>query len=481
MTSLIAAMLLYRSINWRKVPRLPNVAFAGRILVLVSCFLAWTGVANAATRTAATGALPDVSAAVSASARGDTVLVPAGTFVWSGALTLTKGINLFGAGVDVTTIRRAGLLISIAPDSTAIANEETIRIEGFTIDGSDSALNLVRIDGAPASASKPFKNLAIGGNKFKNTGTSTSGSGALLVEGQVRGVIFRNSFDRCNVVAKVLGNDSLTEWSSGKFPFAYGSSDNLYFEDNAIFYSTSFGGSDPGWIEVGQGARLVVRYCAWNMANANQQELWDIHGFQNWGTGGQTGTMLVEFYGNTASNCKGYRWINHRGSQGLFFNNILTGTGGNEIDINLYNCTSEVPGASGIYQVEVNNTYCFNNTRNGLIERMIVSTARCGLAENQHYWNYNATFNGTSGIGRGTAPPTGNGNVGVAFWVASTPTPTVDPSVIQNGTLYRCNAPNTWTAYYTPYLYPHPMQSSDAPQRPQNPTSLRIVQIESTN
>ena len=36
----------------------------------------------------------------------------------------------------------SGVLISIVPDGTAIANEETIRVEGFTFDGNNAALKL---------------------------------------------------------------------------------------------------------------------------------------------------------------------------------------------------------------------------------------------------------------------------------------------------------------------------------------------------
>lgn len=476
-------MAISQNTDLRSFARRSNDGWVNRLFAGLIVFLAWTGTGNAAIQNAASASLADVSAAVSAAARGDTVLVPAGSVAWSSSLILTKGISLIGAGRDRTILGRSGVLISIAPDATAIANEEIIRVEGFTFEGNNSALSLVRIDGAEASHPKAFKNLVVGNNRFQNTGTATSGSGAVLVSGQVRGVIFNNIFDRCNVVAKVMGNDSTAEWSNGRFPFAYGSADNLFFENNSIEYSSSFAGGASGWIETGQGSRIVVRYCNWNMANTTLYELWDIHGFQNWGTAGQTGTMLVEYYGNTASNCGGYRWINHRGGWGLFFNNIITGSGGMGIDINTYNCTAEVPGASGAYTVEVNNTYNFNNTKNGQMQNMKLSSARCGVAENQHFWNYNSAFDGATGIGRGTTAPTGNCSVGVAFWVASTPTPTVDPNVIQNGTLFKCLAPNVWTPYYQPYTYPHPLRSGTNPVVALSPASLNygFVEVGSTN
>src|SRR5690349_19260258 len=82
----------------------------------------------AATRTAASVSLSDVNAAITAAARGDTVLVPAGTSAWSGSLKITKGIRLIGGNGGTTSISRSGVAVSIDPDSTATINEETIQV-----------------------------------------------------------------------------------------------------------------------------------------------------------------------------------------------------------------------------------------------------------------------------------------------------------------------------------------------------------------
>jgi len=55
-------------------------------------------------------------------------------------------------------------------------------------------------------------------------------------------------------------------------------------------------------------------------------------------------------------------------------------------------------------------------------------------------------FNGTAGIGQGllkARPNTCAPSVG--YWATDT------------NTLYTCTAPNTWTNFYTPYIYPHPL------------------------
>jgi len=83
-------------------------------------------------------------------------------------------------------------------------------------------------------------------------------------------------------------------------------------------------------------------------------------------------------------------------------------------------------------------------------------------AENRDYYlelpNFKepVNFNGTAGIGQGrlSARP-------------STCTPVVGYWAIDTKTLYTCTAKNTWTNFYTPYTYPHPLVgSSGTPPAP---------------
>jgi hypothetical protein len=470
------------------------------IPVFALAFFGFAATGNAATLTASTCSKSDVQTAITNAGRNGTVTVPAGSCTWSSTLTLTYGITLTGAGVGSTVITSSGgvTLVSVTPDVTAIANSENIKITGFTFDGANSSGTLVNLQGASGiTAIKPYRYIIIGDNKFQNANPSSSTLVGAAIQanadsnGQIRGVIYHNVFDRCNIILRIFSNDDTLEWASTVFnQLAYGTQDNLYFEDNTIMYSSSYSGDNPGWIETGQGGRLVARYNTWNLANANTpQEIWDIHGFQNW-TGavnsGQTSTMIVEYYGNTLTNMGTYRWVNHRGSWGLLFNNVLTGSGGNSID--LYgmstpgSCPSDINPTPVNYNPLVNNSYFFNNTKNGSeVGASMVSSGNpthCTVSQNANWWNLDSsctTSSCSAGIGRGTTTPTGSCTTGVGYWVASTATATASSSIIQNAALYKCTAPNTWTRYYTPYTYPNPLRGSQSAGPVDAPSSLDAI------
>lgn len=81
------------------------------------------------------------------------------------------------------------------------------------------------------------------------------------------------------------------------------------------------------------------------------------------------------------------------------------------------------------------------------------------VRENRDFYNWNTNFDGKTGVGAGplSARPS-TCTTGVGYWAAD-----------QN-TLYVATATNTWSVYYKPYVYPHPLTI-----RPLPPTNLTML------
>lgn len=420
---------------------------------------------------------------------------------WTSSLSLTKGVSLIGPGRDSLTITRTGAMITIRPDATVLSNNEVIKVSGFTFDGGNSASQFIRVENS--SFTTPFRKLMIGDNRFQNSSTSSSSAGVVWIQGQIRGVVYNNIFTNVDIVTQAEGQDDMREWvgtdylgSSPFLPFYYGSSDNLYYENNLMNFTDRRSYTDYALIYTAQAGRAVYRYNTWTFpvgGFAGQTGLWDTHGFQNFPTGGNLhsgggiGSMVVEYYGNTVTDNQGFQLLNHRGSWGLTFNNIFSGRSGAAIQIDQYaagdsggsGCNADDGLSTLGIDGQVNNTYTFNNTNNGTLINMTRGAIGdgCGTAQNLSWFNYNASCTSSAcpaGIGRGTTAPTGTCTTGVGYWVANPATPTVSPSVIQSGTFYKCTSTNTWTAYYIPYTYPHPLRS-DVSTFPAAPGGLTIL------
>lgn len=103
------------------------------------------------------------------------------------------------------------------------------------------------------------------------------------------------------------------------------------------------------------------------------------------------------------------------------------------------------------------------------------------VINNRDFYMEASSFDGTTGTGSGllnSRPSTCT--TGVAYWATDQGTWNKIPGGEQ-GVLYKCTATNTWTLYYTPYEYPHPLQGYVPPTQRFAPAfNLRRVSWEET-
>lgn len=442
--------------------------------VLVQCF-AFTvlmclssRVTEAGTINAASCSRTDVGTAISSSTYGDMVVIPAGSCTWSTTLTITKGITLQGAGTGVSTITSSvgtsNWLLQYTPDATSRANDTPFTLTGFTFNMSNASGG-VRI--WQESNTVPMTKLNIHANAFSNTVGDTSLSVACIriadlngYHGQIYGIIFDNTFTNCGAAIQSYGIEVLG-WDN--FTFAYGNAANMYIEDNTFVGNSAF-------IYGAHGGRYASRFNTFHLTSGAYQVFWDVHGNQG---NGIAATMGCEIYRNTLTIDANTAVLDDRGGKCMVFQNTSTGTSGDwqvreEFADSLDPTTNPQPQ-------HVSDTYYFLNTHNGSNVGVSETQDCCNaITPNVDYFNYTASFTGASGVGSGTlAARPATCTTGVGYWATNQGSWNTTGT---SGLFYKCTSTNTWSLYYSPYVYPHPMRGGAPPPSPPSaPTNLRIV------
>jgi hypothetical protein len=466
------------------------------IALIASLFITFASLVEscADTQTAASASYADVSAAVLAASPGDTVTVPAESATWDSPVTITRGITLQGAGVGNTVItsnitnQNAGIIL-FAPNSTALTNNEAFRLTGFTFDCANMSNGILLVNSTTTIMNK----VRIDHNRILNAGGANAGR-CISVSGTIFGVIDSNELDvtssenGISVYGNAYGNGGYDEWNTLSRNF--GDGNNLFIEDNTIIANNTV----P---DGGHGGRYVCRYNSFSGAARNMVPIMDMHGNQPAGYS----MMVNEVYGNSINlGSYGGALVDHRGGQGLiFFNSVpvsgqtVFGKVREEYADSLYPGDSHTPNS--FVQHVTNSYYWANYVGSSLIKYDIEQDTSDNstqnvtpvLAENRDYWQQRTSFTGavtvdcggtplhgdtstTGGVGCGTlgAMPA-TCTTGTAYWATDqscsdlTGMVGTNPATPITGTLYKCTAQNTWTAYYTPYTYPHPLRSGLLP------------------
>ncbi len=408
-------------------------------------------------RAACTGASPNWSTTADASSfvncytnskDGDTITIGAGSFILSNGFTISKGIRIQGAGIDVTNLASDGhsdpnnyLLFAVLNSSQSPHFE----LLNLTIDATGTG-GLSLINDGTATPSSGVKIHDIKVQNAANRGFNDNG----LVFGVVYSCQFVDNFVQVGSIG-AEGNG----WAA---PFAFGDANNIFVEDNTFTFTSD---ARRGQILYNaEGGRMVFRHNA-AMNVYIDYDIMDFHG--NIGTWpANRGTVGGEMYDNiitiTAGTYQDWRGFYFRGGQAMVFNNTFksnTGNGNAYFELTEEDAWQTAFGCPCPIHDTVANSYFWNNTMNGAEQVPFVSNPPSGsyIALNSQYWT----------------PDKGSAAARPATCTSGALYGTTDTDM-----LYRCASTNSWSVAYQPYTYPHPLRSAQAPQ-PQAPSSLWII------
>lgn len=475
-----------------------------------------------------------VQEAINSANRGDTVIVPSGTCTWSNEVIITKSIILQGAGIGSTIIKSnlpesSGTytgywLFKFIPSNPSLDENVIFEVKNFTLDqnGKNNGAIMVR----NTSSASSLKKIKIHNNLFLNCRGGTQAGGdylnTIMIEGNVYGVIYSNTFyghPHIDNYGYPPGNGGYTTWNTTKWQ--PGSEDAMYYEDN-VFYKNYDNGRDHTLFSSDKGARYVVRYNTINVSAGKTQVGFDMHGIQIGGTPSSPtwkthATMGMEAYGNHFINYGDTFPTGQGGGRSMIFGNYITGGGGSTtrhiIEDERSDVFSVIATGHACASVEgypypvsacssdgerqrVTKSYYWNNRQSMNNSNISVTNLQLSewngwngnkLQENVHYFidNSNCTASSCiSGIGCGSFTPTGECRKGVGYWKTNQSCSSIqngmygtNPATPLSGTFYRCVSTNNWQAYYTPYIYPHPLRTSDPenPDQISSPKGFRLV------
>jgi hypothetical protein len=282
------------------------------------------------------------------------------------------------------------------------------------------------------------------------------------------GLIDNNIFEDSSQegVTPQFSSGMATSWAD---PLTHGGVGAVYIESNTFIYTTGISGNGGAKHAVTgyQGSRYVFRYNTLTYNDkSNFDTIVDAHGACS-ETIPNDGTRWIEVYNNTLSGTSVGWAVNWRGGDGIVFNNTFSGINAGVYlngDVTRNNCNgpSCYPGGACDYLApgQIRMGYIWGNSWNGAPNTAPVVNSQNYIPHfQQANRDYNLPTSGTYANMPATCTHT-DGYIHRGYWATD-----------QN-TLYTCTATNTWTAYYTPYTYPHPLTQVDPSPLP--PQRVRI-------
>jgi hypothetical protein len=432
-------------------------------------WILWTIPTRGATVYKCDGSQSDCQNKVNGASDGDTVVVPAGSFRWTGPIFLSgKAITFQGQGIGSTIITGAAGKQVFFNQVTTQA-KASFRITGMTLKTTGTSGLQINASGGPSNA---------GLYGFRIDHIDIQGNAGIFIGGIIWGLIdhctFEGDADMVTVYAYNEADFPLGPNGEGatsySLPLNLGTKEAVYVED-CTFTETS------GALAVNDmqyGARMVFRH---NTASTTYIQTHSARGSN------RGGGLKWEIYNNTWNgNGRAFRGIMMLSGTGVIFNNTISG-----------------------YTDSSTGTIWFGDQR---ATRQLV-LAQYWACTGAYAWDGNIESTGwpcLDQIGRGpgtrgneptvpvylwnngTAPTCAaggacNNSTGIALNFAP-PQPSLGPYIKttahSNGDKDYCigttmpascgNHTNT----YTPFTYPHPLQSAGG-QGPASPTNLTVV------
>jgi len=352
-----------------------------------------------------------VDAALASASSGDTVRCMGDG--WSGSVTIPgdKFITLDGNGATV----RGDLFIPSSPVYEA-------RVTRFTF-ASPSRYSITTGNGY---TNKPWR---------MDHCTFAESMVAIMGVGSGPGLIDHLTAENMGSYQQMIepdyeGPDSDAGWTNDHAP---GSANALYIEDSSFRHAGSIW-DGASVFQMQYGARVVARKSTLDAV------MYEVHGSN------QIGGRWWEFYDNTFTATSA---ICIRAGSGIVFNNVGP--------TQFFAMLEEDPGYPAAWQVgrgrdqTLTPAYAWANTATpslnvgGLCSRATADMVQLG--RDVFYPTSGTSLPGSCADGQGFWKTDAGGD-----WDTSN-------AAANDGALYKCNAAGAWESYYTPYVYPHPLQA----------------------
>ena len=333
---------------------------------LFFCVFLGERVAAAATIKANSASLADVSSALRSASPGDTVLIPAGNAIWRSSLSLTKAINLIGAGTNGTIITSgfSGALTGMINVDVG----QPFRISGIRFE-CGGVCEAITVGGK------------VSGFRIDRCFFRQAYSRAIYLTGLTWGVIDHCTLLDCAVAFSTIGDygdgdSGAYQWHSPLMTPPYyqlGTTNTPIVEDCAFAYTDYSAGRGILLSDVGHGAHYVVRHCVITNVPADGDGF-DVHGNNTDITtdpgGAIYGTIFFECYRNKFYPSGGFGSMGLRGGTCLVFSNDFFGSASPNV-IRLQEEEAWNPNILGYIRTvwpaecQITNTFIWANTLNG--------------------------------------------------------------------------------------------------------------------